>query len=84
MSLESILENIAFQIERIADSLQTPTETPTATVEKKKTDDRGKAHTGRPKGLVPKCGRCRREGRQISPKRNGCCIECEYEEWWSE
>lgn len=44
-----------------------------------KTDLRGRA-----KGTVPKCSRCRREGRCVSPKRNGRCIECEYEEWWTE
>ena len=88
MSLESILEIIAFHLERIADSLQTPVETPTATVEPELKpvviepvlhDNRG-----RPKGTIPKCSRCRRDGRSISPKRNGRCIECEYEEWWSE
>jgi hypothetical protein len=84
MSLESILINIGFQLERIADSLQTPMKTPTATVEREITNRRGKAHLGRPKGLIPKCGRCRREGRQISPKRGGCCMECEHEAWWTE
>lgn len=39
---------------------------------------------GRPRGTIPKCSRCRRDGRSISPKRNGRCIECEYEEWWTE
>ena len=84
MTLEAILENIAFQLERIADSLQTPMETPTATVEPKRTVKTDKAHLGRPIGLIPKCGRCRREGRQISPKRGGCCVECEHEAWWTE
>ena len=65
-----------------------PIQTPTATVEAELKpvtvepllfDNRG-----RPKGTIPKCSRCRRDGRSISPKRNGRCIECEFEEWWSE
>lgn len=88
MTLEQLLENIAFQLERIADNLQTPIQTPTASVEPVLKpvvvqpllfDNRG-----RPKGTIPKCSRCRREGRSISPKRNGRCIECEFEEWWTE
>ena len=88
MTLEQLLENIAFQLERIADGLQTPIQTPTATMEPELKpmviapilfDNRG-----RPKGTIPKCSRCRRDGRSISPKRNGRCIECEFEEWWTE
>jgi len=88
MTLESILENIAFQLERIADSLQTPIQTPTATVKPELKPDIVEPllfdNRGRPKGTIPKCSRCRRDGRSISPKRNGRCIECEFEEWWTE
>lgn len=84
MSLESILQDIAFHLERIADSLQTPIETPTAIIETEKVDGRKKGGSGRPKGLIPKCGRCRREGRIVSPKRAYRCVECQHEEWWTE
>ena len=92
MALEEVLLSIDFSLERIADHLEelmrSRGETPTATAEPQMkpvaTEPLLYDNRGRPKGTIPKCSRCRRDGRSTSPKRNGRCIECEYEEWWTE
>ena len=92
MTLEEVLLSIDFSLERIADQLEqlvrSRGETHTATVETElkpvSVEPLLFDNRGRPKGTIPKCSRCRRDGRSISPKRNGRCIECEFEEWWSE
>jgi len=92
MTIEQVLLSIDFSLERIADNLEelvrsrqtTPTETPTATAVPKEVKIDAKPHRGRPKGTIPHCPRCRRPHRHSRKERNGRCIDCEHEEWWSE
>ena len=57
------------------------TETPTEPTAQEK---RGRAHNGRPKGLIPHCPRCRAPHRHSLKSRNNRCIDCEFEEEWDE
>lgn len=92
MTIEQVLLSIDFSLERIADNLETlvregiltPTETPTGPECTAEAKIDAKPQRGRPKGTIPHCPRCRRPHRHSRKERNGRCIDCEHEEWWSE
>ena len=92
MTIEQVLLSIDFSLERIADNLETlvregiltPTATPTDPECTAEAKIDAKTHRGRPKGTIPHCPRCRRPHRHSRKERNGRCIDCEHEEWWSE